>query len=162
MTALPATPPIVRAARPIGAAPLTILQRVWCLVLAIGCATMLGLGVWMNPDPSGHGTHTQIGLPVCGWKMALDYPCATCGMTTAVAHAAHGQFWSSIKAQPFGFLVALAAGVAFWICLHGAITGSRVDRILWRVLRPRALTVGGILFAAAWGYKIWADASGVT
>jgi len=82
-------------------------------------------------------------------------------MTTSVSHAAHANIWASMKAQPFGFLVALAAGVAFWVCLHGAATGSRVDRVLWWFLRPRLLTVGGILFLAAWGYKVWADANGI-
>jgi len=157
----PSTPPTVPVSRPIGAAPLNLWQRLWCLILALGCATMLGLGAWATPNPAGHGTHTQLGMPPCGWKLALGYPCATCGMTTSVSHAAHANIWASMKAQPFGFLVALAAGVAFWVCLHGAATGSRVDRVLWWFLRPRLLTVGGILFLAAWGYKVWADANGI-
>lgn len=157
----PTAPAAARDSRPIGVPGLGLGQRAVSLVIALGCAAVLILGAWMDPSPAGHGTHTQLGIPPCGWKFALGYPCATCGMTTAVSHAAHGDVWSSVKVQPFGFLVALGAAVGFWIALHGAVTGSRVDRVLWWVLRPRLLVVGGILFFAAWGYKFWADAHGV-
>jgi hypothetical protein len=155
--ALPTAPPTHR----VGVPPLALPQRVTALLFMLGCAAILALGAWMTPDVRGHGTHVQMGLPPCGMKFSTGYPCPTCGMTTAVTHAAHGNVWASIKAQPFGFLVALGAAVGFWVSLHGALTGSRVDRVLWWVLRPRLLSVLGILFFAAWGYKAWADANGI-
>ena len=154
----PITPPTVR--RP-GMPPLSVPHRLVAALFMLACAGVLGLGAWMTPSPTGFGTHMQLGIPPCGWKFSTGTPCATCGMTTAVTHAAHGNLWASIKSQPFGFLVAVGAAAGFWICLHGVVTGSRVDRVLWWFLRPRLLAVGGILFFAAWGYKFWADAHGI-
>jgi selenocysteine lyase/cysteine desulfurase len=59
-------------------------------------------------------------------------------------------------------LVAIGAAAGFWVSLQGALTGSRADRVLWWVLRPRHLVVFCILFFAEWGYKVWADANGVS
>lgn len=155
------TPVAQPRSRPIGVVPLSIPQRALAVAFALGCALIMGLGAWMTPAPEGHGTHVQLGMPPCGWKFAFGQPCATCGMTTAVSHAAHGDLWSSLKTQPFGLLVALGASVGFWTALHGAATGSRVDRMLWWILRPRPLVACGILFFGSWGYKFWADASGI-
>jgi hypothetical protein len=51
------------------------------------------------------------------------YPCPTCGMTTAFAHAVRGQLWRAFCAQPAGLLLALAAaggvGVAAWVLIRG-------------------------------------------
>ena len=153
--------PAPPTSRPVGVPPLAPWQRVCCVLIAAACAAMLGLGAWMTPSRDGYGTHTQLGMPPCAWKWTTGTPCATCGMTTAVSHAAHAELWASLKTQPFGFLVALGAAVAFWIALHGAITGARVDRVLDWLLRPRYLVVGGILFFGSWGYKVWADAHAI-
>ncbi|RMD64605.1 MAG: DUF2752 domain-containing protein [Planctomycetota bacterium] len=118
---------------------------------------MLTVGAALTPSPAGHGTHTQLGLPPCSWALALGRPCPTCGMTTAVSLAAHGDLASALHAQPMGLAIALAASSLFWIALHSALTGS----LLWSwtlslLLRPSVLAgaaAGGLL---AWGHTILA------
>lgn len=116
---------------------------------------MLVIGARLTPDPAGHGTHTGLGLPPCGWLMAFGKPCVTCGMTTAVSHMAHGHVGRSFATQPFGALVAILAAMFFWFALHTAITGSRAMQAALDLLRPRVLWTLAALAAAAWAYT-WA------
>ena len=45
----------------------------------------------------------------CPWKALTGVPCATCGMTHAFVHLAHGAAASALAASPFGALLAAAA-----------------------------------------------------
>lgn len=120
---------------------------------AAGCLAVLVLGASLQPSPEGHGTHEALGLPACGWAQAFDAPCATCGMTTAVSHAAQGAFLSGFLTQPAGALGAVGAAAMFWVCLHSAATGSGAVRMLSPLLRPRGLLAMGVAIGAAWAYK---------
>lgn len=75
-------------------------------------------------------------------------------MTTAFAHAAEGNLIVSAKIQPFGMLLALTAATVFWGGLYQTLTGVRMDTVFGRLLRGRTLIVIGVLFLAAWGYKL--------
>ena len=107
----------------------------------------------MHPDPAGHGSHTQLGLPPCAWAAVLQHPCPTCGMTTAVSYASHGQFVRAFLTQPFGLLVAIGAAVGFWSGMYIAATGSQLGRVYGRMMTPTVLWVLAALAAAAWAYK---------
>ncbi|HHN77174.1 MAG TPA: DUF2752 domain-containing protein [Phycisphaerales bacterium] len=108
----------------------------------------------LHPSDEGHGTHTQLGMPACGWVIAFNKPCPTCGMTTAFTHAAHGRFADALADQPMGALLALISAAVFWAGLHTAITGCRLDRLVRMVLAPRTLWIAAALAAGAWGYKL--------
>jgi hypothetical protein len=123
------------------------------VVVAACCLGVLLLAAWLNPNPQGHGTHTQLGMPACGWAAAFNHPCPTCGMTTSFAYAAHLRFWESFKTQPFAFLLAVGTAAGFWVALHVAITGSQLGRTCARMVTPRSLWVLTGLAFAAWAYK---------
>ncbi len=128
-------------------------DRVFAGISAAALLTLLGVAAWLTPAASGHGTHTGLGLPTCGWLIATGRPCPTCGMTTAFAHAADFSLLDSVVAQPFGAMLALASAVGFWGCLHVAVFGSRLGPMAGRLLRPRVLWVLAGLGLAAWIYK---------
>lgn len=107
-----------------------------------------------KPDPEGHGTHTQLGLPSCGWVVAFDTPCPTCGMTTAVAHASRGDLVASFVTQPAGACFALLAAACFWAGMHVAVFGCRLERFAGSALSPRSLWIAAGVAVAAWVYKI--------
>jgi threonine/homoserine efflux transporter RhtA len=75
-------------------------------------------------------------------------------MTTAFAAAANRSFFTSLRAQPFGFVLAVATAVSFWGGLHVAVFGSRLGVLGGRMLRPMWVTWAGMLLIGAWLYKI--------
>lgn len=137
--------PIPRSASP-GA-------RVGAGLLALALLALLCVAAWVPPSPAGHGSHTALGMPPCGWVIAFGKPCPTCGMTTAFAHAARLDLWDSAKTQPIGALLALMAAAAFWPAAWVAATGSRAGAIYATMLTPRLLWTLVALGLAAWGYK---------
>ncbi len=120
--------------------------------LALGVLVTAAL---IQPDPSGMGTHRQLGLPPCGWLATTGYPCPTCGMTTSFSNAAHFNPRAAFHAQPFGALFALATAVFFWGSLHVVIFGSQLGRLFERFLSPRYLWPTAALFLMCWAYKCW-------
>ena len=153
MTAAPPTPCPPAAARTVRHvhAP---ANRLPAALLACGCAAPLLIGAWLTPDPSGVGTHTQLGMLPCGFKVGTGLPCATCGMTTAFSHAANGDLLSAFVTQPAGAALALLCAVVVIICGYAAIAGadlSPVGRALWR---PRTILLAGGLFLAGWAYTL--------
>lgn len=153
-------PPLARpAGHPFG--PLFGIQpvlhpysgRLWGAGLAICALALLGLSVWLRPDGAGHGTHTQLGLPPCGFYSMTGLPCPTCGMTTAFAFTVRGQVFHALHAQAGGFALALATVATAILGLMTAFTGKKVY-VNWFRISPTGfiwfLTLG---FLAAWGLK---------
>jgi len=124
--------------------------------LALALLTVLGVAAWLHPDPSGHGTHTQLGMTPCGWEMVTGYPCPTCGMTTSFAHAADAHFAASFVTQPLGAVLAVLTSAVFWGAVHVGATGSRIGAVAATMIRPATLWALALLAAAAWIYKILA------
>ena len=129
-------------------------HRFGALLTAAACLAVLVLAGVLRADPSGHGTHEQLGLPPCGWAVATDTPCATCGMTTSYSALVAGDPVASFQAQPMGTLLALATAAVFWIALHTVVTGSRATEFAMRALQPRFLWTVAAIWAASWAYKI--------
>jgi sugar phosphate permease len=129
-------------------------ERWACAVLAAAALAVLGLAAWLEPSPSGIGTHRALGLAPCGWVQSMSLPCPSCGMTTAFALAARGRFVAAAAAQPMGFLLAVGSAAAAIACLHTALTGSRLAHVLGARLTPRVLLGLGIVALLAWGWKI--------
>ena len=129
--------------------------RALALLVALLCATPLVIASFLHASAAGHGTHLQLGLPPCGWVAFFHHPCPTCGMTTAFTHSVHGDVVAAFRAQPFGFLLCVIAGVAFWVALYASLTGAAVHRAIAPILGARTLWVLLALALLAWGYR-WA------
>ena len=128
--------------------------RLLALFVGTGALAVLLLAASLAPAAEGHGTHTGLGLPACGWVVAFDTPCPTCGMTTSYAHAVRGDLLTAGKTQPMGTLLAvLTASIAVG-GLHAAISGCRLDRFIDRLFTARFLWIGFGVALAAWIYKI--------
>jgi hypothetical protein len=88
------------------------------LLLAAGLVGLLGVARWLEPDPRGYGTHTQLGLGPCAFAVLTGRPCPACGMTTSFAWFARGCLGRSWQASPAGCLIALLTiPVASWLIL---------------------------------------------
>lgn len=123
--------------------------RLSAALLALACVAVLALAGTLEPDPSGVGTHRELGLAACGFYERTGYPCPTCGMTTAFAHVAHGELYKALAVQPGGALAAL-------LCLFGAPVGAyiaatgRTFYFLGRLNNHYTLIVAGLVVLGSW------------
>ena len=93
------------------------------VLLALGLSAVFGVARWLEPDPKGFGTHTQLGLPPCHFAWVTGHPCPTCGMTTSFAWFARGRLDRSWQANPAGVLLAPACLALIPWLLAGAAAG---------------------------------------
>jgi hypothetical protein len=113
-----------------GTPRMPILHRLIALGIAAGGLGVLMVAAWLKPAAGGVGTHTQLGMQPCQFLYNTGLPCAGCGMTTAFSHFADGNLVTSFITQPFGFVLAILCGIAFWAGLYCAATGKASYRLL--------------------------------
>jgi hypothetical protein len=131
--------------------------RIVGLALFLPTAAVLGIAAWLEPDPSGVGTHTQLGLSGCAMLTWTGWPCPMCGMTTTFSLLAHLRVVDAVRNQPFGLLLfgatVLTCGVGL---LELLAPRRRVEAALdWMAAHEVALaggTLAGLL--AGWVHKI--------
>ncbi|UCC29197.1 MAG: DUF2752 domain-containing protein [Phycisphaerales bacterium] len=124
------------------------------VVVLAGCTVLLSVAAWLTPADTGVGSHQQLGFPPCSMLTLIGYPCPTCGMTTAFAHAMRGQLRSAFSAQPAGLALALMTVIAASLSLSIVITGN-VWAVNWyRVSPTRVILAAVLLVLAGWGYKV--------
>ena len=129
-------------------------RRVLASVVVIVAATILGLAAYLEPSPSGLGTHTQLSMPTCGWIVTMDLPCPTCGMTTAFAHAANGNPLAALGAQPLGAILALVTAMTLLVAGYVAVTGSVIGSAFAALWSGRVAWILAVIATAAWAYKV--------
>ncbi|TVQ62320.1 MAG: DUF2752 domain-containing protein [Phycisphaerales bacterium] len=129
-------------------------HRVLAALVAAGCLAVLGVAAFLSPAAEGVGTHTQLGLPTCGWIARHGRPCPTCGMTTSFTHAAGADLFRAVVVQPAGALLALTTAAVFWGTLYVAATGSTLARALGKAVGLKVLWIALGIGAAAWAYKL--------
>lgn len=90
-----------------------------------------GVALLLNPDPRGFGTHQQLGLPPCTFRLLFGYPCPGCGMTTCFAHFVRGQFREAVRANLVGTILASVSALLIPWSLWSLYRGR-----LWMVSDP--------------------------
>ena len=128
------------------------------VVLACALAAIVGftvLGTLVEPDPEGHGTHEQLGLPPCSTMELFGVPCPGCGVTTSVTLASRGRLADSFSTQPFGLLLALGGVLLIPWALIGLLRRRDLGEDLARYARKPVLIPLGVCFVGAWIYKLW-------
>jgi hypothetical protein len=108
----------------------------------------------LTPSAAGHGTHTQLGLPPCGFLVYTGYPCPGCGLTTSFAHMARLEVVGAFSANPFGILLFLVTVVMVPISLYGVVRRLPVIDTLDR-LHAEKIAIGlSLLSILVWFSKI--------
>jgi hypothetical protein len=133
---------------------LRLPARLMLLALSLASLGVLVLAHRLAPSPLGVGTHKQMGFQNCEFLQRTHLPCPTCGMTTSFSWFVRGNWVASFYVQPMGFLLALACAALFWACLHMAITGAPLHRLLRQVKQVRLIVIVMSFAIAAWGWKI--------
>jgi hypothetical protein len=103
----------------------------------------------LSPDPSGFGTHTQLGLPACFFLQLTSLPCPACGLTTSFAHMARLQITSALHANVLGLplfvITALAVPYSVYACARALPILPTLE--LLRVSRVAAIICVAALIA---------------
>jgi len=134
-------------------APVSGWARWSYALLLLGVLVMVGVGLYLTPDPAGHGTHQQLGLPPCTIYYLTGRPCPSCGLTTSVSAILHGQFGLAWRANPMGFLIVAAAVVVALNSLLALLWGRsvRIENTRFTLLLLALLTLwllhGAVRFA---------------
>ena len=130
-------------------------------VVLAASASVLALALWLEPSAEGVGTHTQLGLPSCGFHASTGLPCASCGMTTSFSYAAHGRLLSAFLTQPAGAFLAVLTAAAAVVSAYALTTGMRLRPVVSWMSSPITVAAGAGIVVAAWGYKmtlaLWAS-----
>jgi hypothetical protein len=143
-----------------GSPRLSLAGRAVAMMVALASLSVLIVAAWLQPAESGIGTHTQMGFQPCPFLERTSVPCAGCGLTTSFSFLANGHPIKSFAAQPFGFVLAVATGAAFWSGLYMALTGKAAHRLL-NMIPLRAHLMFWIPMAIfGWVWKIIAVVSG--
>lgn len=82
---------------------------------------------WLVPDPHGHGTHQQLGLPPCPSVFIFGRMCPGCGLTTSFTAFVHGDFVSAWHANAFGAIGYPLFTLSAWACLIGFASERRFN-----------------------------------
>jgi hypothetical protein len=117
--------------------------------LLVGCSLLLLFtAAVIEPDVRGFGTHTQLGLPPCGFLTLTGVPCPGCGLTTAFSHGIRGQWSLAASANPLGLALFLAVCASIPLGILAAVRGWSVDVLIERFALNRwALAVAGCAVA---------------
>lgn len=117
-----------------------------CLVLLIIPAVFV-TAIVLNPDPSGMGTHQQLGLPPCTFLKATGLVCPQCGLTTSFALLVRGRTGEAFRANPAGPVLAALLFTAWpWllvsvICRRWTVFGDPSGVLMKLVLGWFLLTL---------------------
>lgn len=114
----------------------------WWMIL-LGCGLVLAAAATITPDPRGYGTHTQLGLPPCGFLLLTGAPCPGCGLTTAFAYGVRGQWLLAASANPLGLVLFLVV----CLCIPLAVSAALRDWSLDNVIERFALNRWGLALA---------------
>lgn len=92
------------------------------LLLVLSAATLV-VAALLRPAEAGYGTHMQL-IPVpCIFQWLTGLPCPMCGMSTALAHMAHGEVLAALRSHVLGPAVYLSAWVVLvrsaWALVRG-------------------------------------------
>ncbi|MGF1468302.1 MAG: DUF2752 domain-containing protein [Sandaracinaceae bacterium] len=109
-----------------------VSQGMWLFFLA-GTLGVIICAAVLTPAVEGHGTHTQLGLPPCGFLVATGFPCPGCGLTTSFSHMVRLQVGGALSANPFGVLLfsvtLLMVPVSFFGLLRRVPVLDALDRL---------------------------------
>lgn len=132
----------------------TLRNRLGAAGASLACLVLLAFAARLHPNESGLGTHEQVGLGPCLAPILTGYPCPTCGMTTAVAHAVRGQWIMGFQAQPAGLALAITVAAVALMGGWGAITGRtwRLNPLIFSLDRMAVAAVA--IWLLGWGYKV--------
>ena len=132
----------------------TWVSRLTWLVLWVIPTAVVFTAMRLTPSAAGHGTHTQLGLPPCGFLVFTGYPCPGCGLTTAFAHMVRLEVVGAARANPFGILLFMVSFTTIWVSLVGFVKKLPVLRTLERLQFERWAVLLSVTAITVWAVRV--------
>lgn len=114
---------------------------------ALVVVTLIGLFAlarYLEPSGQGLGTHQQLGLPPCSFRVMFGIRCPSCGMTTSWAYFVRFQWPESAAVNVGGFLLAVLAAVTVALAARLIRTGRVPKASTQRVYTAVCLAIIGV------------------
>ena len=118
-------------------------------------ASLLLLARYLEPSPSGIGTHQQLGLPPCSSILLWGMQCPACGMTTSWALFTRGAWLESASVNAGGFTLALIALAYLPASCYFCFTGRASRNERFSLGLAIALVLAIAIAVSQWLIKLW-------
>lgn len=129
-------------------------SRLGWLLFFVPALAVLVTAALLTPNPEGHGTHTQLGLPPCGFYVITGMPCPGCGLTTSFAFMMHFDPVGAAMANPFGVMLFLTTATVVPIALIGLIRGLPVIETLDRLQADKWAILLAVCSLTVWIVRV--------
>ncbi len=127
----------------------------WFILFATPLAVMI-TAAFLTPDPQGHGTHTQLGLPPCGFLVYTGIPCPGCGLTTSFTNMIRGNFTQATMANAFGVPLFLVSFFTIPIAFVGLVKNLPVVDTLDRLQFEKVAILLALTSIVVWTIRVGA------
>jgi hypothetical protein len=125
----------------------------WALLGLLPLA-VIATAAFLTPDPAGHGTHVQLGLPPCGFLVVTGFPCPGCGLTTCFAHMVRLEIPAAAHANAFGVPLFLASLFTIPVAALGFFRSLPVLPTLERLHFEKVVILLAFASVAVWVVRI--------
>ncbi len=132
----------------------SVVSRIaWFFLFAIPLAVVI-TATQLTPSGLGFGTHTQLGLPPCGFMAATGLPCPGCGLTTCFSHMVRFEFVEEARANPFGVPLFLVTFFTIQVAAMGFLRGTNVIDTLERFHFEKIAIMLALCSISVWFIKV--------
>lgn len=126
--------------------------RLASLGVLAACAAALGIGRLVHPSPAGYGTHQQLFMPPCFFRLTTGLPCPFCGTTTGFAHILRGEFAEAFACNPIALPVFALLVLVVVMSLYGIVTGR--PWVPGWVYSARTVRIVFVIVLIVWVYNL--------
>lgn len=147
-------PPVPAPATVGGSDGSRVLSRLGWLLFLLPAVAVLITAALLTPNPVGHGTHTQLGLPPCGFYVFTGLPCPGCGLTTCFSYMMHLDPVGAANANPFGVMLFLTTATVVPVSLIGLFRGLPVIETLDRLQADKWAILLAVTSLTVWGIRV--------
>ncbi len=110
----------------------SLFSRGIFLALALVPTSVFYVALQLTPNPRGHSTHTQLGLPPCGFLELTGVACPGCGLTTSFSHLVRFDVVAAAYANPFGIPLFIFSAMCVPLSIVAMVKGWSVIDVLVR------------------------------